>query len=407
MAMRIDMREVVRAIAGAVDLVGVDDVFHGRRVAVIAVECAKRMGWGRETQNLLFDAGLLHDCGVSSTQVHRAIVDAFDSKDAHIHSERGHDLLMHFPPLAHLAPLILHHHSHWEDMEKYGLEPTTSRYSNLIFLADRIDVAATPYYADNTLLLQAEKIRTLMDSHRNTLFAPDLVHALLAASRTEAFWLLLDQDFIPQYMSRMALSSRKQNVGVGDLKKLALIVAEIVDVKSHFTTDHSLGVGRLTRLLASEVGIGGEHLDLIEVAALLHDIGKLQIPDEVLESTLKLTAAERAMIKKHAFATYQILKGIGGFDELARWASQHHESLHGRGYPFRMLAGEIPLESRIIKVADIYQALAQDRPYRKPMSETEILGFLRTMQADNEVDPMIIDVVAQHLAECHRAAVSR
>ncbi|MGA2402206.1 MAG: HD domain-containing phosphohydrolase [Syntrophobacteraceae bacterium] len=404
--MRVNLRQVVKAIANAVDLVGIDDLLHSRRVAVMAVECAKRMGWDWQTQNLVFDAGLLHDCGVSSTRVHRTLIDELDWEAAHIHCERGYNLLADFAPLAHLAPIVLYHHSHWEDLKKQSLQPTTARFSNLIFLVDRVDFAAAPAYSDNTLLLQAEKIRGIIDRHRNTFFAPDIVDAFLEASRTEAFWLLLDPDFIPSYMVKMDLFARKQRIGVMDLKKFALIIAEIVDAKSHFTRDHSLGVARLTRLLAYKVGVAGEQLDLIEIAALLHDIGKLQIPDEVLESTSKLTTAERSMIKKHAFATYQILTCIGGFDELARWASQHHESLHGGGYPFHMLGGEIPLESRIIKVADVYQALAQERPYRKPMSPAEILDILRRMQADNEIDPMIVDVVALHQVECHKAAVN-
>lgn len=404
--MQINLRKVSKAIAGAVDLVGIDDLLHSRRVAIMAVECAKRMGWDLQRQNLVFDAGLLHDCGVSSTREHQAILGELDTRDAHIHCQRGYNLLAGFSPLAHLAPIVLHHHTHWEELRELPLEPTARRFANLIFLVDRVDFAATSAHPSNTLLLQAETIRSVIERHRNTFFAPDVVDAFLEASRNEAFWFLLDPDFISTYMARMDLFAPKRHIGIKDLRKFALIIAEIVDAKSHFTGDHSHGVARLTRLLAGKVGIAGQHLDLIEIAALLHDIGKLQIPDEVLESSSKLTKAERAMIKKHAFATHQILTDIGGFDELARWASQHHESLHGGGYPFRMFGGEIPLESRIIKVADVYQALAQDRPYRKPAQPDRILEILRQMQAENEVDAMIVDIVGQHLAECHKAALS-
>lgn len=74
MSIKIDMRQVVLLLAGAVDLVVVDDLLHGRRVAVLAVQCARQLGWDQETQNLLFDAGLLHDLGVSSSRVHRNLV---------------------------------------------------------------------------------------------------------------------------------------------------------------------------------------------------------------------------------------------------------------------------------------------------------------------------------------------
>ena len=106
MAIQIDMRQVVLLIASAVDLVGVDDVLHGRRVAILAVECAKQLGWNQEAQQQLFDAGLLHDLGVSSTRVHRNLVNELDWEGSDLHCEQGHRLLHDFAPLAHLAPLV-------------------------------------------------------------------------------------------------------------------------------------------------------------------------------------------------------------------------------------------------------------------------------------------------------------
>jgi putative nucleotidyltransferase with HDIG domain len=284
------------------------------------------------------------------------------------------------------------------------LDPAIARFANLIYMADRIDVNAAPYYDDSSLLLHVDEICSLIERYRGTFFAPELVDAFVEAARAEAFWLILDPDFIPQYVNDLALQSNQQQVGLADLKRFALIIAEIVDAKSHFTTEHSLGVGRLARYMAGQAGISGDRLDLVEIAALLHDIGKLQIPDEVLESPRKLSPLERAIIRKHSFVTYQILKRVTGFEELARWASEHHESLNGGGYPFHMPSGELPLEARIIKIADIYQALAQNRPYRQPLPATEILALLRRMQADREVDPGMVDFVAAHLDQCHEAA---
>ncbi len=403
--MNIDIRQVVLTIGSAVDLVGVDDVLHGRRVAIMAVGCARRLGWDEETQSLLFDAGILHDCGVSSTRVHQNLVNELDWEGSREHCEKGYGLLKDFAPLAHIAPIVRYHHTHWEDLTAPELTPLTARFANLIYLVDRVDVNAAAHYADDSLLLHAGEIRDLIDRHRGAFFAPDLVDAFLDASRSEAFWLLLDADFIPQFVADMGCISRKLTISLEELKRFALIIADIVDAKSHFTTEHSLGVARLSRVLAGMAGITGDRLDLVEVAALFHDIGKLQIPDEVLESPAKLTLAERALMKRHSFATHQILRRIGGFEELARWASEHHETLRGDGYPFHLPDAEIALESRIIKVADIFQALAQNRPYRGPVPAREILTLLRSMEKENEVDPALVDLVAAHLDECYEAAV--
>lgn len=406
MAIQIDVRQVVLLIASAVDLVGIDDVLHGRRVAILAVECAKQLGWDQASQQLLFEAGLLHDLGVSSTRVHRTLVNELDWEGADFHCEKGHRLLHDFSPLAQLAPIVRYHHSHWTDLQQSGIDPYLARHANLIYLADRVDVTAAPYYSDDSLLLHVQEICNRISRYRGVFFAPELVDAFLAAARTEAFWLILNPDFIPQYVIDMGHYGRKQYIDLVDLKKLALVIAEIIDAKSHFTTEHSLGVARLARFIAEQVGIRGNRLDLLEVAALLHDIGKLQIPDEVLESRHKLSLLERAQIKKHSFATYQILKRVSGLEELARWASQHHESLDGNGYPFHMMADDLPMEARIIKIADIYQALAQNRPYRPPLPATEILSLLRQMQEDHEIDPLLVDFVEVHLDECQQAAIA-
>lgn len=406
MALQIDLRQAVLLIASAVDLVGVDDVLHGRRVAILAVECARHLGWNEAQQQMIFDAGLLHDCGVSSTRLHHTLMNELDWSGADFHCRRGCQLLKDFAPLAHLAPIVRYHHSHWQDLLQSALDPATARFANLIYLADRIDVCAAPYYGDNSLLLHSEEICSRIGRYRGTFFAPELVDAFCDAARAEAFWLILDADFIPQFVSDMALTGSTAQIGLVDLKQFARIVAEIVDAKSHFTSEHSLGVARVARFIGAGCELRGERLELLEVAALLHDIGKLQIPDEVLESPMKLTPFERAVMKKHSFATYQILKRVIGLEELARWASQHHESLDGGGYPFRTPAGGLPLESRIIKVADVYQALAQNRPYRQPLPPGEILRLLRRMEVNLELDPHLVDFVAGHLDGCQEAAIA-
>jgi putative nucleotidyltransferase with HDIG domain len=405
--MQVDVRQLVLAIARAADLVGIDDLLHGRRVGIIAVGIARRLGWDQATQRMLFDAGLIHDCGVSSTRVHRTLVNELDWQDAHLHCEKGRELLKDFPPLAHLAPIVGYHHTHWDELAKSRCDPMTALFANLIYLSDRVDVQAAACYASDSLLLSTAPIREMVARHRGTFFAPELVDAFLEASAPEAFWLTLSPDYIAGYVDEMQSKQNRRLVGYPDMKKFALIIADIVDAKSHFTKEHSIGVARLARYLAGLAGFSGERLGEIEIAGLLHDIGKLQVPDEVLDSPARLSVEERAVIMRHSFATWQILRRIGGLGDVARWASEHHESMSGHGYPFRFEGREIPMESRIIKVADVYQAMAQDRPYRRPMPPEAILALLREMQSENEVDADIVGLVSGNLAACQAAAVGK
>lgn len=404
--MLVTIRQMVLTLSRAVDLVGVTDVFHGRRVGMMAVECAKALGHDAATQHLLFDAGLLHDCGVSSTKEHHVLVNQFEWEGMGLHCEKGYELLYGFAPLAHLAPLVRHHHTHWEAMPGLQIDPKLASHANLIHLVDRVDALSNQYYRDESLLLHVDDIRNLIHRHRSRIFSPELVEAFLDASAPEAFWLQLDPAYAPQYINEMGRFSETRVSTLVELKQFALIIAQIVDAKSHFTAEHSLGVARLSRFLGQLAGFSGEHLDKLEIAALLHDIGKLQIPDDILESHAALSPAEFAIMKKHSFASYQILRQVGGFEELALWAAQHHESPDGSGYPFRLKGEAISLEARVIKIADIYQALAQQRPYRKPAPAAEILSLLRKMQADGEVDGALIDKLAAHLDECHTVATA-
>jgi HD-GYP domain-containing protein (c-di-GMP phosphodiesterase class II) len=106
----IDLRQMILAIEDAVSLVGMNDTNHGKRVGYIACQLGTELGLSESQRQYLFDLGLLHDCGVSTQQMHASLVNYFDWNDAHIHCEIGYDLLKNFKPLAHFATPILYHH---------------------------------------------------------------------------------------------------------------------------------------------------------------------------------------------------------------------------------------------------------------------------------------------------------
>lgn len=405
--MPITTQQMVLTISRAVDLVGVDDVFHGSRVGMMAVECANVLGMDSASKQVLLDAGLVHDCGVSSTVERRKIVDELDWEGSHLHCEKGYALLNGFAPLAHLAMIVRYHHTHWDRLLAMRIDPYVARLANLVHLADRVDALACKYYRDESLLLHVGEIRDLIVRYSGRFFAPELVDAFLQVSAPEAFWLLLDPVYVARYVADIEQPGTCRAGTPLELKQFAHVIASIVDAKSHFTAEHSIGVGRLARFIGQCAGICGDRLEKLEIAALLHDIGKLQVPDALLESPTGFSPADRAIMKKHSFATYQILKQIGGFEEMALWAAQHHESLNGSGYPFHLKGADIPTESRIIKVADIFQALAQRRPYRAPMPGPDILKVLQKMRDAGEVDGGLVDIVAQHLDASLRLANGR
>ena len=399
-----DLRHVIYALSDALDLVGIDDVAHGKRVGIMAAECARQMGLDDTATTFLFDLGLLHDIGVSSTHVHQHLVGEFDWAGSQDHAIVGHRLLAGFKPLATMAEPIRYHHTRWDKLLATGVDPWVARQANLILLVDRVDALTAPYYASNTMLLHKDAIREQIRQRAGTYFDPELVDGFLAASRSEAFWLLLEPRSIQCYLQDMLLRGERCLASFEELKHLATIFSCIVDAKSPFTAEHSLGVARLSRLLAEKMGVSASNCDKLEIAGLLHDLGKLRVPDEILDKPAKLDPDERMIINAHSFETFQILRNIDGFEEISRWAAYHHEEPDGSGYPFRLSAEAMPLEARILRVADIFQAMAQDRPYRQSLSAAEVVAFLDKLVADGRLDGEIVAVARQWIVPAMAAA---
>lgn len=407
-ALTVDLRQAVYALSDALDLVGIDDVGHGKRVGVMAAACAQVLGLDPARQRFLFDLGMLHDIGVSSTSTHNHLVSEFDWKGSQAHCEIGYALLRRFAPLSDMALPIRYHHTHWSVLStRTDIDPAVARQANLIFLVDRVDALAAPHYADRTLLMETAGIRERIASERVERFAPELVDAFLAASATQAFWLQLEPRGLQSVMQDMLAGHAPCSASFAELRQLAVMFSRIVDAKSPFTAAHSLGVSNLSRFVAQRMGVGRANCDKIEIAGLLHDLGKLRIPDEILDKPAALDERERKVIESHSFETFQILRHIEGFEEITEWAASHHEDPDGTGYPFHRRNLELPLEARILRAADIFQAMVQDRPYRKGFSADRVLDFMRNLGAKGSVEQAIVDVFASDIHGAMAAALPR
>lgn len=403
----IDLRQLVMTIANTVDLVGVDDLLHGRRVGMLARDLARQLGLDEKAQLLLYDAGLLHDCGVASSCAHPRLLRDLEWPGAEAHCIRGEELLRDFAPLANLAPLIRYHHSRWDWLEKQNLPPDLARFANVIFLADRIDALLGPFHGDQTTVAHAGEIRARLAAARGRLFAPDLVDAFLEQSEGDGFWLALQPDAVRQYQTEMEAFRDLWLVSWQEFKRCTDIFARILDAKSPHTEQHSRGVSLLARHLAGRMGMDAVTCERIEVAGLLHDIGKLQIPGEIIEADGALSAEELELMKTHSRGTLDVLQRLHAIEEIARWASYHHETPDGQGYPFHVAGDALPIEARIINVADVFQALAQDRPYHRPLEPAEILAILKDRVANGKADASVVATVEADLDNCHRIALCR
>jgi putative nucleotidyltransferase with HDIG domain len=174
--------------------------------------------------------------------------------------------------------------------------------------------------------------------------------------------------------------------------------AEIVDSKSHYTFRHSKGVADTAHAIARQMGLAPRRVQLVRRAALLHDIGKLALSNSILDKTTRLSKAEWGAVYEHPRLTRQILERVGAFQEIAIIAGEHHEKLDGSGYPDRLMAPDLSLESRIVAVADVYGALSEDRPYRIRLEQRQIVSIL-TKLAPQKLDSDCVDALLDLLSD--------
>ncbi len=164
-----------------------------------------------------------------------------------------------------------------------------------------------------------------------------------------------------------------------------------IDQKDNYTSGHSNRVGDYARLLGEELGMDEEELQLLEWSALLHDVGKIGIRDDVLKKPGKLTDAEFQHIREHPVKSYELMKGVPQLKAALAGVRHHHEKFDGTGYPDKLKGKEIPLHARIIQVVDIFDALTTTRSYRAAFDVEKALSILHE-EAGTVSDPDLVEL---------------
>ena len=167
--------------------------------------------------------------------------------------------------------------------------------------------------------------------------------------------------------------------------------AKALELRDKETEDHSRRVTELTVTLARAMGLQGKELTHIRRGAILHDIGKMGIPDEILRKRGKLTIAERKIVERHPNYSYELLSPIPFLEKALDIPYCHHEHWDGSGYPRGLKGEEIPLAARIFSIIDVWDALLSDRSYSKAWPKESAIGYLKE-QTGKYFDPKIVSV---------------
>ena len=423
----VPVSEVLAALSFALDLTEGQPMGHSLRTCLIGMELADRFDLPLQDQRDLYYALLLKDVGCSSSSARVFELFGGDERSAQ-HALRLVDVGSYFKAvrfsfayaapgaswfqrarriasLARLGPSVatelvaMRSHRGSEIVQRLGLGP---RVADAVHWLDEhwdggghprgLKGAEIPFLSRIISLAQALEVFAVIEGpvaaiemarrRRGRWFDPNLVAATRGMELQLARWRGLDETGLRDAVRAREPGGAALLAGPGTLDRIALGFAEIVDAKSPFTASHSFRVTDLSLRIAERLGHGPAELAWLKRAALLHDIGKLSVPNSILDKPGPLSADEWETVRLHPYYTQRILEHIRGFERLAFVAASHHERLDGRGY-FRGLRGDqVPPESRILAVADIYDALSAARPYRPALPEETAL---RLMERDRGI----------------------
>ena len=174
------------------------------------------------------------------------------------------------------------------------------------------------------------------------------------------------------------------------------IYTDVLDRWRSFDGNHSRSVATLTVALARRLGVEGDELDQIRLAALLHDVGKIAVPESILSKPGPLSDTERELVERHSLIGFELLRGMG-LSPVDTYVLHHHEQWAGTGYPHGLAGAEIPFGSRLILVADAFDALTSDRAYRRGVSVEAAMHELQG-ESGRQFDPLIVAALHEHLA---------
>lgn len=274
--------------------------------------------------------------------------------------------------------------------------PAGLKQDEIPLMAQTCSIAQTLESLETTLGRE-EAIRIIED-RSGTWFDPGLVALVVIMHQEGTLWNGADNPNLMQEVLSRDPEPGKIACDYDVFENICSAFADMIDAKSHYTFMHSQNVAVFTEAIARQM-----HLDEIQItslrrAALLHDIGMLGIPNSILDKEGPLTEQQWVAVREHPLYTYDLLRKVRGFEDIARIARDHHERLDGSGYPQGLAAEDIDLPTRILSVADVYDAICSPRAYRNnldPETVLQIMEKLTPHQLDAECVAALKRILAQ------------
>jgi HD-GYP domain-containing protein (c-di-GMP phosphodiesterase class II) len=395
--MNFSLNEFLISISSALDFIEMDFLGlpsnHGKRVAYMALKISEIFDLSKEEKYDLVSLSILHDNGIAeafsraqAASVHKIVLTSNESLKEHCII--GENNVKLYPFFTDTTNVIKYHHENYDGTGYFNIKGEhIPLMSQIICLANDIEHVFKNSGVDYNI---KSNIKDYLNVEKGKSFSPRIVEAFLKLCEDENFWENIKDTNIRNYL-RSNTPSFNKDLSLKEVRSITRVMSKIIDSKSEFTEIHSNELAEKAARMADYYKKMDDEKEKLIIAADLHDIGKLAISNKILDKPGKLTKEEFEVMKEHVRYSRIALEQISGFEDITEWAANHHEKLNGSGYPFGKTADELDFNSRLMACLDIYQALVEERPYRKALTHEQTMKILMNMQEINLIDKNIVN----------------
>ncbi|MEG0616436.1 MAG: HD domain-containing protein [Oscillospiraceae bacterium] len=372
--------DVLHVIERTLDYVDPRLAGHGAGVSYIVMCVLRNLGtYEQKDIQEAMGLALMHDIGAYKTEE----IDNLVFETAHVweHAIYGALFLRTFSPLGSKASIVALHHLPYEEYPFINPPLKDDDLSGLICIADRAEL----YLRNHSI----EECLAHLLKYKYTLFSPFWIDAFFAANEKEN---ILSKIKTLSYREEAADYIANLHFTQDEKARYLSLIAYSIDFRSHFMVLHTVTTVSVSIVLAKLAHLDEENQRKIRFGALLHDIGKVATPVEILEKPGRLTNSEMEIMRKHVVLTKDIIDGYVAPD-IVNIAVRHHEKLDGSGYPLGLNAEDLNTNERIVAVADVVSALIRKRSYKEAYDKENTIHIIKSMSDENKLCPVICKLV--------------
>lgn len=368
-------------------------VDHGIRVAYIVLKMLEAEGISdqKRIRDLCF-LTMVHDVGAYKTEEINDMVQ-FETGNVWNHSIYGYLFLKYLSPFSELSSVILFHHTDYEKLIRIpDLQSDIIKWAQIVNLADRMDVCMQTG--------EVKDITSFLERFREKKFSSEVVDLFLNVEKKDHVLENLRRNHEEKLniSKEVFMSLGNPSYAKEEIDTYLKMIVYAIDFRSPFTVIHTITTTSISRELAVLMDLDENQVTQIYYGALLHDLGKIGIPVEILEYPGKLSPQAMKIMKTHVNITEEIMNGEIEH-VVAKIALRHHEKLDGSGYPRGLKSDDLTLSERIVAIADIVSALYGRRSYKEAFGKEKIVGILSEMKENGLLCYQTVDIMIKHFDE--------